>query len=197
MIDDRHAGAQLAHVLDDVRGEKDDAVLPDLAEQVEEPHALGGVEPGRRLVHDQQLGVAEQRHGDAKALPHAPRVAAQLLLAHVPQVRLPEQRLDDFLAFPALGDALEQREVIEQLLRAHLRIDAELLRQIAERLADFVLLPQHVDARPGGSLPSSGSWSVAMMRISVDLPAPLGPSSPYMPAGMVRLTSLRAWTPFG
>jgi hypothetical protein len=28
-----------------VRGEDDDAVLADLAEQVEEAHALGGVEP--------------------------------------------------------------------------------------------------------------------------------------------------------
>src|SRR5688572_20414859 len=35
------------------------------------------------------------------------------------------------------------------------------------------------------------------MRISVDFPAPLGPSRPYMPGGMVRLTSLRARTPFG
>ena len=91
------------------------------------------------------FGLPEQRHGDAEALPHAARVAAQLLLAHLPQVRLPEQRLDDLLARPALGDALEQREVIEQVLRAHLRIDAELLRQVAERLAHLVLLLQHVD----------------------------------------------------
>lgn len=40
--------------------------------------------------------------------------------------------------------------------------------------------------------PASGSWSVAMVRISVDFPAPLGPSSPYMPGGIVRLTFLSA-----
>ena len=45
----------------------------------------------------------------------------------------------------ALDDALEHREVVEQLLRAHLRVDAELLRQVAERLPHFVLLVQDVD----------------------------------------------------
>src|SRR5438093_9031092 len=35
---------------------------------------------------------------------------------------------------------------------------------------------------PKVMVPVSGSWSVAIMRISVDLPAPFGPSRPYMPA---------------
>src|SRR6187551_3862258 len=43
--------------------------------------------------------------------------------------------------------------------------------------------------------PVSGSWSVAMVRISVDLPAPLGPRRPYIPRGMSRLTLCRARTP--
>src|SRR5687768_4073868 len=45
--------------------------------------------------------------------------------------------------------------------------------------------------------PVSGSWSVAMVRMRVDLPAPLGPSSPYMPLGMSRVMSRRARTPLG
>ena len=31
--------------------------------------------------------------------------------------------------------------------------------------------------------------------MSVDLPAPLGPSRPYIPAGIVRVTSFSACTP--
>jgi hypothetical protein len=34
-----------------------------------------------------------------------------------------------------------------------------------------------------------------MVRISVDLPAPLGPSNPNMPVGMSSDTSRSAWTP--
>ena len=145
-VDDRHAGAQLAHVLDDVRGEKDDAVLAELGEQVEEPHALGRVEAGRRLVHDHQLRVAEEGDGDAEALLHAARVAAELLLAHLPQVHLPEERVHHVLPLALPPDPLEQREVVEQLLRPHVRIDAELLRQVAQRPADVVLLPHDVES---------------------------------------------------
>ena len=119
---------------------------PSSLKQVEESHALGRVEARRRLVHDHQLRIAQERHGDAKTLPHAARVAAQFLLAYVPQVRLPEERLHDFLARPPPGDALQHGEVIEQALRAHFRIHAKLLRQVTERLADFVLLVGHVDA---------------------------------------------------
>jgi hypothetical protein len=72
--------AQLRDVLHDVRGEDDDAVLADLAQQVEEAHALGRVEPRGGLVDDDELRVAEQRDGDAEALAHAARVAAEPLL---------------------------------------------------------------------------------------------------------------------
>src|SRR5687767_6660923 len=147
-VDDRHAGAQLGDVLDDVRREDDDAVLSQLAQQVEEAHPLGRVEAGRRFVDDHQLRAAEERHGDAETLPHSPGVAAQLLLPYVPEVRLPEERLDDLPARRTLGNALEDREVIEQVLRAHLRIDAELLRQVSERLPHGVLLLHDVESLP-------------------------------------------------
>ena len=48
---------------------------PSSAEQVAEAHPLLGVEPHRRLVDDEQLGVAEQRLRDADALAHAAREA--------------------------------------------------------------------------------------------------------------------------
>ncbi len=51
--------------------------LPELGEQVAEAHALLGVEPHGGLVDDEQLGVAEQRLGDADALAHAAREAAE------------------------------------------------------------------------------------------------------------------------
>src|ERR1700722_4051285 len=46
-------------------------------------------------------------------------------------------------------------------------------------------------------LPASASCSVAMVRIRVDLPAPLGPSRPNRPVGMASETSCRAATPLG
>jgi hypothetical protein len=48
---------------------------------------------------------------------------------------------------------------------------------------------------PKRMLPSVGVWSVAIVRISVDLPAPFGPSRPYMPRGMERVTWSSARVP--
>ena len=45
--------------------------------------------------------------------------------------------------------------------------------------------------------PLSGSCSVAMVRIRVDFPAPFGPKSPNMPAGMRSETPFSACTPLG
>ena len=98
LVDDCHSHARLAHVLDDVHREKDDAILTELAQEVEKANALGRVEPCGRLVDDEQLRITQERHGKAEALPHATRVATELLLPYVPQVRLPEERLDDLLA---------------------------------------------------------------------------------------------------
>jgi hypothetical protein len=43
--------------------------------------------------------------------------------------------------------------------------------------------------------PASASCSVAIVRISVDLPAPFGPSRPNMPFGMSSVTESSARTP--
>ena len=48
---------------------------------------------------------------------------------------------------------------------------------------------------PNLMLPAVGSCSVATVRISVDLPAPFGPSSPNIPRGIDRLTSASATVP--
>ncbi len=143
-VDDGHPGAQLTYILDNVRGKQDDAVLAQFAQEVEKSHALGRVEPRRRLIHDHQLRIAQERHGHAKPLPHAARVATQFLFADVPKVRLPEQCLHYFFARSTPGNALEDGEVFEQVLGVHVRVNAKLLRQVTKRLAHFIFLIQYV-----------------------------------------------------
>src|ERR1051325_3613511 len=48
---------------------------------------------------------------------------------------------------------------------------------------------------PSRIVPESGVCSVAIVPMSVDLPAPFGPRRPNMPAGIVRETSCSARTP--
>ena len=56
------------------------------------------VQSAGRLVEDQQVGVLQQRGGDAKSLLHAGRVGLEFVLGAVGHVNLLEHRLDPRLA---------------------------------------------------------------------------------------------------
>ena len=63
-----------------VRGDQDGpAGLAEPAQQCADLHDAGGVQPVRRLVEQEQLGVGQQRRGDAQALLHAEREAPHRL----------------------------------------------------------------------------------------------------------------------
>ena len=62
------ARAQDGHVLDDVGRQENDPVGGQLGEQAVESQAFLGIEPGRRLVDDDQSRVAGNRLGDPQAL---------------------------------------------------------------------------------------------------------------------------------
>ena len=109
-----------------MRREDDDGALPELAQQVEEAHALRGVEPRRRLVDDDEPRVAQQRDRDAEPLAHAARVAAQLPPAHVPEVRLAQERVRFLNLLSEIG---EDSAVI---LSTHIVEDVE---ELCNRLA--------------------------------------------------------------
>ena len=85
-VNDGHAAAQVHDVLHDVGGENHDHLLADLGQQVVEAVALAGIEPGRGLVHNQQLGVADQGLGDAEALAHAAGKSGERFLPHLVEI---------------------------------------------------------------------------------------------------------------
>jgi hypothetical protein len=149
LADDGEVRAEIRDVVDDVRREDHDHVLPDVGEEVVEAHALLGIESRGGLVDDDELGVADQRLGDAEALAHAPGEPAELLLAHRREVGALEERVDRGLARLRVREALQPREVVEHLGRGHLGIDAELLGKIAEEPAHAILVAQHVDVVEG------------------------------------------------
>src|SRR5579862_1197114 len=71
----------------------------------------------------------------------------------LPQVHPVQHFVDDFLALPAVGDALEKGDLVEHLFRIHAWIYTEILGKIAQHPAHFVLGAKHVDTvkadRPG------------------------------------------------
>ena len=145
VADNRHGRTEVGHVFNNVSREDHHHVLADLGQQVEEAVALFGVEACGGLIDDDQAGVANQGLGDAETLAHAAGEAGDGLLAHGPQIGLVEQRLDRLLAILRVGDALEHGHVVEHVVGRHPRIDAEVLRQIAQRPAQLFRVLEHVD----------------------------------------------------
>ena len=144
LVDDGHVGAQVGHVGHDVGRQDHRLVFADIGQQIMEAHALLRVEPGRRLVDDDQFRVAQQGLRDAEALAHATGKAAQALVAHVEQIGLLQQAIDDFAPPRPLRQSFQHGEVVEQFIRRHLRIQAEVLRQVAQHAADLVLVVEYV-----------------------------------------------------
>ncbi len=103
-----------------------------------------GIQAGSGFVDDDQLGFADQCLGDAEALAHATGKGAQLLLAHVPQVHLPQQRFDQLGTLAPGNDALEDGVVIEHRLDRDLGVDAEILGQVAQHPPGGLLVGQQV-----------------------------------------------------
>ncbi len=130
-----------------MRREDDDALARELGEQRAEAHALLRIESRRRLVDDQQARIVEQRLRDADALAHAAGEAAERTVASLDEVHELEQLLDP-RARRARLEALRGGEVLEELHRRELRVDAEVLGQVAQHLAHRVGLARDVGAVP-------------------------------------------------
>ncbi len=169
-VNNRHCLAEIAYVGNDVRGKNDDDVLPDRAQQIMETHPLFGIETGRRLIHDNQPGIAEQGLRDSEALLHAAGKAAQRLAPMLIKVGLLQQSFHRLAAFLGVGDALERGKLAQQIFRRDLGIQAEFLGQIAQHPAHRILLledvnlPQHGAAAIGFLQGSQGSHQGGLAR---------------------------------
>ncbi len=127
--DDRDAVAEVLDLVHQVRGQQHGQ--PVLGQPVHErahvAHARG-VEPGRRLVEQQQPRIAQQRPGDAEALLHAVRVAADLVVTSRVQVD-GVQRVVDPLGRVA---AVQRRHQFEVLAAGQVRIEARRLDEAGD-----------------------------------------------------------------
>ena len=116
--------AEVVRDQDDRRAE----ALADVAHQVEDAGLDRDVERGRRLVGDQDLRVARERHRDHHALAHAARELVRILVD----------------APVGSGDAHE----VEQLDRAAARVAPRQAEMAAQHLADLVAdLERRVERR--------------------------------------------------
>src|SRR5437867_4045175 len=125
--------------------ENHDDLFADGSQEIEELIALGGIETGGRLIHDDQLRISDQRLRDAKSLLHAARKRSQFCLPHIIKVGLTKERRHHVPPFASRPQAFQDSQVVEHVLGSELWINAKLLRQITEHASHGVLVFENVD----------------------------------------------------
>ena len=132
LVEDHDPLAQGGHVLGLVGGDDHRRRLPGPAEHVAQPTALGRVEPGGRLVEDQQVRAPEQRLSQDDATSLAAGQGADPLGGDVGQ---PDE-VDDtaYLVVPGreVAPLLEDRQVVDERERRETAGEAGLLGHVAE-----------------------------------------------------------------
>ena len=130
-----------------------------------------GIQAGRGLVEQQQPRVAQQRGGDAEALAHPVRVAAD-------PVALAVGELDDVehLVDPPRGvAAVERGEQLEVLAARQVGVEARRLDEARDAVERARAVARAGRGRRAGPRRRSGVMSPSSIRSTVVLPAPLGP----------------------
>ena len=178
-----------------------------VGEEALEPRDRLGVEMVRRLVEQQQIRRREQQAAerDAAALAAGERLDVAVALGHAQRVH---RVIDVLVELPRVGavDRVlhlrllgEQRVVVGVGLGERRRDLVEAVEQVAQRANAVLDVAAHVplgvepgllleqaDASHSGAssaTPDDGSSLPAMIRSTVDLPAPFGPSTPIFAPG--------------
>ena len=165
---------QLLGLLHDVRREDDRAPGPlEVEDQLAHDLDVHRVEPGERLVEDDQVGIVDHGPQDLHLLAHALRQRFASLAGPLGQAVVLQQ-----VGGLALGvtrrQTLESAEVGQDVDRLHLLVETLFLGQVAEAVFDGfgVGLAQNAD-RSGVRIEM-----LITMRMVVVLPAPFGPRKP-------------------
>ena len=107
--------------------------------------ALCRVEACGRLVHNEQLWASGERDGNAQSLLHATGEGADVFFAGIVEIGLVQQARDQLFALSTVHDPFHAREVVERDFGRKVRIETELLRQVAQHSTQSVGLVQCVD----------------------------------------------------
>ena len=138
---------------------------------------LLGVEAGGGLVEDQDVGVVDDRLGEADALPVAFGELADQLVADVADGAAPDHFVDAPVDIGG-GDALQLADEGEVLGDLHFGVDRRRFRQVADALLDLHAGSPARRSRRRWPCPAVGGRKQVRTRIVVVFPAPFGPRKP-------------------
>ena len=131
-VDDRHAGADLLELGEDVAADQDRlAERPQFAEQLAQLDARPRVEPRGRLVEEEDRRIVDEGVGEAEPLLHAAAEGLDVGVALFGEVDQVEQ-VADHLAPPPRRQPVAAGEEVEVLPDLHVVVDAEGVGHVAD-----------------------------------------------------------------
>ncbi len=140
LLDDADRVAEFGEFVEDVRRDQDRLAHPfEFFEQLADLDAGAGVEAGRGLVHQQDLGVVQEHAGDAETLLHAAAEGRDLGGLLVGQFGEFEDVGDDFFALRAV-DVVGGREELQVFVDDHVLVRAHEVGDISDERADLAVL---------------------------------------------------------
>src|SRR5581483_8854437 len=145
VADDHHPPAGHADLGQDVRGQDDGVLAAQAFDELSGLIDLLGVETDGWLVQDDDVGIVDQRLGDAHPLLVALRELAYELAAHVFDLTGVQSVLEP-LADAARRQPLEPGDELEVRLDRHLGVERHRFGQIADALPGLQRLAEHVVA---------------------------------------------------
>ena len=147
LLDDSHAVGEDVGLLEVLRRQEDgDALLPAQAHDLL-PHggAALRVEPGRRLVEEEDPGQVDEGEREVEAPLHPARVARDLAIARICETDARQQLVRVQLS-AVLGDALERRLEAEMVAAGQERVERGLLEGDPDQRTDLRALLHDVVA---------------------------------------------------
>ena len=182
-VEDDDVVADLLQLAEQVRGDehRDAEVATDALHEVEHVDAGRRVEAVGGLVEEDQPRVVHERLRELGALLHAGGVAAHLAVALLVEADV-AQDVGRALAGDGRGQAGHPAHVDHEVAGAHVGRQAVVLGHVADEAADLRALASRCRGRGRDAVPLVGSSRPSRILISVDLPAPLAPTSPVTPS---------------
>ena len=148
VVDDAHPVSQDIRLFEVLRRQEDrDAVLVGEATDLlpKRGPALG-IEPGRRLVEEEQARVVDEREREIETPLHAARVRPHLPVGRFGEADAVEQLLTSLLSLPA-RERVQGRLQPQMLAAREQRVEGRLLQRRADRFPHARALRDDVEAR--------------------------------------------------
>ena len=130
----------------------------EVADEIADEADLVRIESDGGLIKDEEVRFVNHRVGQAHALPEALRELPDDFFSDL----IEAAHLEDIahaLGEAALGDTLQSSSVAEKFTNAHVEVERDIFRQVADVLARFEGLGKNIEPRDAG--PSGGGGQVA------------------------------------